>query len=144
MILEIFIVCPRCGRAEPDVTFGIAKARKSGRNLYCRECINKRRMQDYYDRKNRVEARRLERSRIKAGAQMDEQEQVEIRIRPTALEKVRALLSDGLTREQLADRAEISVGDACDILAILWNKDEAKAKNGRWYPKQNGSAEDIS
>lgn len=75
---------------------------------------------------------------------MDEQEQVEIRIRPTALEKVRALLSDGLTREQLADRAEISVGDACDILAILWNKDEAKAKNGRWYPKQNGSAEDIS
>lgn len=36
------LTCPLCLASEPNVEFGMCSSRKSGRNLYCKSCVNKK------------------------------------------------------------------------------------------------------
>ncbi len=52
--------CPICGQTEEDVEFGVCRARKDGRNLYCKACIrlkvtaSRRALREYQIARNRL------------------------------------------------------------------------------------------
>src|ERR1051326_8147587 len=41
MKTKLLVRCPSCGRDLPESSFGVCRARKSGRNCYCRQCAYK-------------------------------------------------------------------------------------------------------
>lgn len=96
--------CPICGETNPE-QFGICRARKSGRNLYCRSCVNAR----------SNESRRLLKERKAA-----QKKPITIRLKLTPSQKVSIAIRNGArTQAEMEQATELHQDEICDALAIL-------------------------
>jgi hypothetical protein len=112
-------MCPSCGQPQPVSEFGICRARKDGRNLYCKHCICKK------IKASRQAAREL---RCKASlAVAKSRQKVKPRTRKmTPIQKVREAIRVGMrTQRQIAQETGLSRDEICDALAnlLVWTRE---------------------
>jgi hypothetical protein len=107
--------CPKCQRDLPESEFGTCRARKSGRNLYDRECIRKT------VHAGRVQARQMKANRKAAQGQIaDRKDNVISPTIGTAIKRVKEAIWLGFhTREGIQEAIGLPMDHVCDALAIL-------------------------
>lgn len=126
--------CSICAQDLPVGDFGICRARKDGRNLYCMRCIrekvkaSRQTLREY----KAVNKRRLERIEAQLYA---EPEVVPITIikRETPVDRVREAIKAGYqTQREIAQQTKLTVDQVGEALAtlMLWNKEIKSAMVG--------------
>lgn len=124
--------CPLCSQVLPLTDFGICRARRDGRNLYCRSCIRKK-VSDSRHAKKAYESIREQYAThkiVESGARLpreitDSSERSEQRqlIRLTPAERVReAIRSGSKTQKEIAQTTKLGKDEIGDALAnlLLW------------------------
>jgi hypothetical protein len=128
LITEPLVRCPLCSNDLPVSSFGVCRSRKSGRNLYCKECI-----------RNKVNAARLKLKDYKAAKKRRKQDRywnpqtntpatVQYRKRDerTPVEKVRDAIRSGYqTQREIRQQTKLAkdvIGEALTVL-LLWNRE---------------------
>src|SRR5437016_13550440 len=103
--------CPTCSQILPLTEFGICRARKDGRNLYCKSCIRKkvtesRRVLKAYKSVREQYATQIVLDEAPVGELEDSDDQSQTRqiIRMTPVQRVREAINNGARTQQ--DRAQ--------------------------------------
>lgn len=119
--------CPICNNDLPVGEFGICRARKDGRNLYCRGCIREkvtasRKVLKEYKAANK---RRLERVQSQPFQELEAVAPIVSR-QETPVDRVRRAIREGhQAQREIAQQTKLTidqVGDALTTL-LLWNKE---------------------
>ncbi len=128
-------VCPICSEDLPLTEYGVCRARKDGRNLYCKSCIRKkvsesrRAFKAYKSVRHQYVAEKIE-----AGAQQDtsghstSRRQYVVRqvSKMTPTERVLDTIRNGAkTQQEIRKRAKLGDDEVGDALAhlLLWTKE---------------------
>lgn len=111
--------CPDCGQEDPN-EFGICRARKTGRNLYCKGCIRKR----VYTGRDRVqEIRQAQKWAQRPAPQERAERKPSIASGPdprSPVSRVQQAISEGYnTRDAIKKRARLTEDQVSNALAIL-------------------------
>lgn len=127
---EIKKECGRCHQQKAINCFGICRARKDGRNHYCKPCILDI-VHQHRDRKREMKRARIEvRTRAEERAIKDIQDferkpNVISPILHTCLSKVRYAIRDGYkTRQEIKAATGLTSQQISDALAILMFEEE--------------------
>lgn len=105
--------CPICNQDLDVNGFGICRARKTGRNLYCRSCIREKSSQS----RARLEEMEAARKEGRPAAPLPLADSV---VFGTALTRVRMAVRNGAhTREEIESVTGLSMDEVCDALAKL-------------------------
>lgn len=123
MAAERLVHCPICSRDLPESAFGICRARKTGRNLYDKECI-----------RAKVNAQRKEIRAYRALRRQYQAQGIDYRIeafepKPVSqlspVEKVRDAIARGSrTQSEIGSETKLGKDEIGDALAnlLLWTK----------------------
>lgn len=113
------MTCPICKESDPN-QFGICRARKSGRNKYCRACA-----------RNKVYAGRI---RYRDYLHLKKSRGLQIVTLKTPAERVVYALRRGFKdREAIRMFTKLTSDDVSDQLAELYDSGKAKPNKGLWY-----------
>ena len=118
--------CPICAQALPVSEFGICRARKDGRNLYCKSCIRKKVtesrqvLREYKSaRKRYVSQQTLEAQ----GSDASSQNLSRLLSKLSPIERVReAIKKNARTQKEIAQETKLGKDEIGDALAnlLLW------------------------
>ena len=132
--------CPICAKDLPISEFGICRARKDGRNLYCRECINAKVTQSRRALKAYKEARKKYRSQIEAAILLEETGAPAIAgfVKLAPVDRVRLAIQRGArTQSDIAYETKLGKDEIGDAIAhlLLWTKEIETRSDGdnRYY-----------
>ena len=119
--------CPICAQALPVSEFGICRARKDGRNLYCKSCIRKKVtesrqvLREYKSaRKRYVSQQSLETQ----GSDSSSQNLSRMLSKLSPIERVReAIKKNARTQKEIAQETKLGKDEIGDALAnlLLWS-----------------------
>jgi hypothetical protein len=146
--------CPICSKDLPLAEFGVCRARKDGRNLYCKSCIRKkvtdsrRALKEYRSARKRYVSHPLSESGGMASADGDSPANyARVLSKLSPVERVREAIRKGArTQREIAQETRLGKDEIGDALAnlLLWTR-EIKTRivnNTRLY-SLNESAEAV-
>lgn len=120
--------CPICNNDLPVGSFGICRARRDGRNLYCKPCIRakvtiaRRNLKEYKAARKRV-AQEKYRTDVKVAPVVDIATK---RVKPSPLDRVRETIrKQPRTQREIRIATKLPKDAVTDILAelLLWTKE---------------------
>lgn len=117
--------CGDCKKRRSINAFGICRARKDGRNLYCRDCINTR----MYDLRKKLKEHKANQIRIMVNqleARPETRPELSLvkHLKLSPVDKVRLAIQRGAgTQLEIGRATKLGKDEVCDALAILllWN-----------------------
>ena len=123
-------VCPICSELLPVSEFGICRARKDGRNLYCKVCI-RRKVTDSRKALREYKSRKRDAQVVTAMASSDTelngiQYTSRFVIKLSPVERVREAIKHGArTQKEIAQATKLGKDEIGDALAnlLLWSKE---------------------
>lgn len=126
--------CPICNQALPLSEFGICRARKDGRNLYCKSCIRKKvtdsrqALREYKSaRKQHVNQPLLEQAGLLSDGELpDSADHPKILRKLSPLERVKDAIRKGArTQNEIRKGAKLNDDEVGDALAnlLLWTRE---------------------
>jgi hypothetical protein len=129
--------CPICGKGLPVSEFGICRARKDGRNLYCRTCINAKVTRSRRALKEYKTARKKYQTEIEAQILTEEAAHVMSFVKLSPVGRVKLAIARGSrTQAEIGRETKLgkdTIGDALAQL-LLWTKEiETKSDGDRRY-----------
>lgn len=126
-------ICPICSQALPLSEFGVCRARKDGRNLYCKTCIrrkvteSRRALKEYKSaRKKYVADAVLEASELVAMESGSSLPYARLVSRLSPVERVRDAIKRGArTQKEIAQETKLGKDEIGDALAnlLLWTRE---------------------
>jgi len=127
-------VCPICSQTLPLSEFGVCRARKDGRNLYCKSCIRKkvtesrRALREYKSARKRyvTEAVAETAELLLEGNSIPPQAYGRFTSRLSPVERVREAIKHGArTQKQIAHETKLGKDEIGDALAnlLLWTRE---------------------
>jgi hypothetical protein len=126
-------ICPICSKALPLSEFGVCRARKDGRNLYCKTCIrrkvteSRRALKEYKSaRKKYVADAVLEASELVAMESGSSLPYARLVSRLSPVERVRDAIKRGArTQKEIAQETKLGKDEIGDALAnlLLWTRE---------------------
>lgn len=136
--------CPICSKLLPLSEFGICRARKDGRNLYCKVCIrrkvtdSRKALREYKSRKRYVQV--LETVPATSESDLTSPVQYTLRVvnKLSPVERVREAIRHGArTQKEMAQATKLGKDEIGDALAnlLLWTREikTAMVDNTRLY-----------
>jgi hypothetical protein len=128
--------CPICSKDLPLTEYGICRARKDGRNLYCKSCIRKkvsesrRAFKAYKSVRHQYVSEKLDAAAnegAEAGCPPSRRQYVMRQVsKMTPAERVREAIKNGArTQKEIGKRSKLGNDEVCDALAnlLLWTKE---------------------
>src|SRR6476646_7863752 len=145
--------CPICTQELPISEFGICRARKDGRNLYCKSCIRNKVTQSRRALKEYKSARKKYIAQVELGDLLNADHSTST-YTPKSLsklspvERVRDAIRRGArTQKEIAQETKLGKDEIGDALAnlLLWTREirTQVQDNTRWY-LLNDSAEEAN
>jgi hypothetical protein len=154
--------CPICSQVLPVSEFGICRARKDGRNLYCKTCIRKkvtesrRALREYKSARKRYVAQHLL-AASESGFEDNSAASAEAVLRSASklspVERVREAIKKGArTQKEIAQETKLGKDEIGDALAnlLLWTREirtEVTENNRMYYVNdspQSGFLQEVS
>lgn len=135
--------CPICSQELPLTEYGICRARKDGRNLYCKSCI-RRKVSDsrkafkaYKSVRHQYVVEKLD-AEIDAGVSARRQSVMRQVSKMTPTERVREAIRNGArTQKEIRKSAKLGDDEVGEALAnlLLWTREirTEVVDNNRWY-----------
>src|SRR5882762_895168 len=127
--------CPICSKDLPLTEYGICRARKDGRNLYCKSCIRKkvsesrRAFKAYKSIRHQYVAEKIDATaKEETGNLLSSRRQYVVRqvSKMTPAERVREAIKNGArTQKEIAQGTKLGKDEIGDALAnlLLWTKE---------------------
>ena len=116
--------CPICSRVLPLSEFGICRARKDGRNLYCKSCIRKKVTESRQVLREYKSARKRYVSQQTLEASVDSSQNLSrLLSKLSPIERVReAIKKNARTQKEIAQETKLGKDEIGDALAnlLLW------------------------
>jgi hypothetical protein len=121
--------CPICSQDLPVSEFGICRARKDGRNLYCKSCIrqkvtqSRRALKEYKSARKRYISQQIEMTDLIAGDATSGQYPSRSVSKLSPVERVREAIRRGCrTQRDIAQETKLGKDEIGDALAnlLLW------------------------
>lgn len=121
--------CPICSQDLPITEFGICRARKDGRNLYCKSCIrqkvtqSRRALKEYKSARKRYISQQIEMSEMMAGDSASSHYPSKSVSKLSPVERVRDAIRKGSrTQREIALETKLGKDEIGDALAnlLLW------------------------
>src|SRR5215203_5858474 len=122
--------CPICSNELPITEFGICRARKDGRNLYCKSCIrqkvtqSRRALKEYKSARKKYISQQVDIAELLAGySSSSNQCQVKAISKLSPVERVRDAIRRGSrTQREIAQETKLGKDEIGDALAnlLLW------------------------
>jgi hypothetical protein len=129
--------CPICEKDLPVSEFGICRARKDGRNLYCRVCINVKVTASRRALKAYKQARKNCQPQIDAAIVLEESRQFAGFIKLAPVDRVRLAIQRGArTQKEIVQQSKLGkdeIGDAIAHLLLWANEIETKSDGDNRY-----------
>jgi hypothetical protein len=132
--------CPICDNDLPVSEFGICRARKDGRNLYCKEDIRKKVAQSRIGKKNWRQVQKAKQVKLLEqlrDPQFDEKLLVLPLSRLSPVERVKEAIHNGArTQREIQQETKLDKDTICDAIAhlLLWtNEIETKSDGDNRY-----------
>jgi hypothetical protein len=128
--------CPICNRDLPISEFGLCRARRDGRNLYCKSCVREKVAQQRIALREYKAVRKQHRTQAEAAIPAEEKPLTAISVtvwtKLSPVERVREAIRRGArTQREIVEETGLGKDEVGDTLAvlILWNK-EVRTENG--------------
>ena len=146
--------CPICAKDLSIADFGICRARKDGRNLYCKSCIrnkvtqSRRALKEYKSARKRYIAQQVEMTDLVSDDHSSNNQYAKSVSKLSPVERVRDAIRRGAkTQKEIAQETKLGKDEIGDALAnlLLWTR-EIRTQiqdNTRLY-FLNDSAEDAN
>src|ERR1700752_4485871 len=121
--------CPICSQDLPIAEFGICRARKDGRNLYCKSCIrqkvtqSRRALKEYKSARKRYISQQIEMTEMMAGDSASPHYPSKSVSKLSPVERVRDAIRKGSrTQREIAQETKLGKDKIGDALAnlLLW------------------------
>ncbi len=121
--------CPICSQALPISEFGICRARKDGRNLYCKSCIRKKVtdsrqvLREYKSARKRFVTQQVLEIQVDNESASSSQHISRIVSKLSPVERVREAIKKGAqTQKEIAHQTKLGKDEIGDALAnlLLW------------------------
>jgi hypothetical protein len=121
--------CPICSQDLPVAEFGICRARKDGRNLYCKSCIrqkvtqSRRALKEYKTARKRYISQQIEMTELIAGETTSAHYPTKSVSKLSPVERVRDAIRKGSrTQREIAQETKLGKDEIGDALAnlLLW------------------------
>lgn len=121
--------CPICSQDLPIAEFGICRARKDGRNLYCKGCIrqkvtqSRRALKEYKSARKRYISQQIEMTEMMAGDSTSAHYPSKSVSKLSPVERVRDAIRKGSrTQREIAQETKLGKDEIGDALAnlLLW------------------------
>src|SRR4026208_2243505 len=121
--------CPICSQDLPISEFGICRARKDGRNLYCKSCIrqkvtqSRRALKEYKSARKRYISQQIEMTEMMAGDSVSAPYPSKSVSKLSPVERVRDAIRKGSrTQREIAQQTKLGKDEIGDALAnlLLW------------------------
>lgn len=121
--------CPICSQDLPIAEFGICRARKDGRNLYCKSCIrqkvtqSRRALKEYKSARKRYISQQIEMTELIAGDTAGTAYAARSVSKLSPVERVRDAIRKGSrTQREIAQETKLGKDEIGDALAnlLLW------------------------
>ena len=121
--------CPICSQDLPISEFGICRARKDGRNLYCKSCIrqkvtqSRRALKEYKSARKRYISQQIEMSEMMTGDSASAHYPSKSVSKLSPVERVRDAIRKGSrTQREIAQETKLGKDEIGDALAnlLLW------------------------
>jgi hypothetical protein len=121
--------CPICSQDLPLAEFGICRARKDGRNLYCKSCIrqkvtqSRRALKEYKTARKRYISQQIETTELIAGETTSAHYPTKSVSKLSPVERVRDAIRKGSrTQREIAQETKLGKDEIGDALAnlLLW------------------------
>ena len=117
--------CPICAQALPISEFGICRARKDGRNLYCKSCIRKKVTESRQVLREYRSARKryVSQQTLEGGSDSSTQNFSRMLSKLSPIERVReAIKKNARTQKEIAQETKLGKDEIGDALAnlLLW------------------------
>jgi len=121
--------CPICSQDLPISEFGICRARKDGRNLYCKSCIrqkvtqSRRALKEYKSARKRYISQQIEITELIAGETISAHYPTKSVSKLSPVERVRDAIRKGSrTQREIAQETKLGKDEIGDALAnlLLW------------------------
>ncbi|HXQ38527.1 MAG TPA: hypothetical protein VN843_31290 [Anaerolineales bacterium] len=121
--------CPICSQDLPIAEFGICRARKDGRNLYCKSCIrqkvtqSRRALKEYKSARKRYISQQIEMTEMMAGDSASPHYPSKSVSKLSPVERVRDAIRKGSrTQREIAQETKLGKDEIGDALAnlLLW------------------------
>lgn len=121
--------CPICSQDLPISEFGICRARKDGRNLYCKSCIrqkvtqSRRALKEYKSARKRYISQQIEMTELIAGDSTSAHYPSKSVSKLSPVERVRDAIRKGSrTQREIAQETKLGKDEIGDALAnlLLW------------------------
>lgn len=121
--------CPICSQDLPIVEFGICRARKDGRNLYCKSCIrqkvtqSRRALKEYKSARKKYISQQIEMTDLIPGDSTSPQYSSRAISKLSPVERVRDAIRKGSrTQREIAQETKLGKDEIGDALAnlLLW------------------------
>lgn len=121
--------CPICSQDLPLAEFGICRARKDGRNLYCKSCIrhkvtqSRRALKEYKSARKRYISQQIEMTEMMAGDSASAHYPSKSVSKLSPVERVRDAIRKGSrTQREIAQETKLGKDEIGDALAnlLLW------------------------
>lgn len=121
--------CPICSQDLPIAEFGICRARKDGRNLYCKSCIrqkvtqSRRALKEYKSARKRYISQQIEMTEMMAGDSVSAHYPSKSVSKLSPVERVRDAIRKGSrTQREIAQETKLGKDEIGDALAnlLLW------------------------
>ena len=117
--------CPICSQTLPLSEFGICRARKDGRNLYCKSCIRKKVTESRQVLREYKSARKryVSQQALEAGNETSSQNLSRLLSKLSPIERVReAIKKNARTQKEIAQETKLGKDEIGDALAnlLLW------------------------
>src|SRR6476619_239438 len=130
--------CPICTNELPISEFGICRARKDGRNLYCKSCIREKVTQSRRALKAYKEARKKYRPQIEEAILLEESGPFDGFIKLAPVDRVRLAIQRGArTQCEIAQQIKLGKDEIGDAIAhlLLWTHEIETKSDGdnRYY-----------
>lgn len=121
--------CPICSQDLPIAEFGICRARKDGRNLYCKSCIrqkvtqSRRALKEYKSARKRYISQQIEMTEMMVGDSASAHYPSKSVSKLSPVERVRDAIRKGSrTQREIAQETKLGKDEIGDALAnlLLW------------------------
>jgi len=146
--------CPICAKDLSISDFGICRARKDGRNLYCKSCIrnkvtqSRRALKEYKSARKRYIAQQVDMTDLVGDEHSSNTHYAKSVSKLSPVERVRDAIRRGAkTQKEIAQETKLGKDEIGDALAnlLLWTREirTQVQDNTRWY-FLNDSAEEAN
>jgi len=147
--------CPICSQDLPIAEFGICRARKDGRNLYCKSCIrqkvtqSRRALKEYKSARKRYISQQIEMTELIAGDSAAAHYPSKSVSKLSPVERVRDAIRKGSrTQREIAQETKLGKDEIGDALAnlLLWTHEirtQVVGNTRLYFLNEAGEAADL-